>query len=187
MRIYELSTTAASASTGDYIAIDSGASGNTKRITYSAFCLNQPAISTTGSITAATVTAFHIGKLGSIFEIANKVINGFGSPLLAIFLLGMFCRRANSNGLFMGGILGTIVSAYVSLSIEHLALHYYAVINLVVTLACCYCLSIVENHLTGGPSHEQLVWTWKEHRSAQNHGPHHTAGTAAFRPPHKGH
>jgi len=53
-----------------------------------------------------TGAAMSVGRLGSIFEIANKIINGFGSPLLAVFLLGLFSRRANSLGMFLGGLLG---------------------------------------------------------------------------------
>ena len=57
MRIYEISTTATTAASGDKLMIDSGVSGAAKQITYAAFCLNQPAISTTGSITGASLTA----------------------------------------------------------------------------------------------------------------------------------
>ena len=109
-----------------------------------------------------TGAAMSVGRLGSIFEIANKIINGFGSPLLAVFLLGMFSRRANSLGMFLGGILGACWSAYVSFTVENLALHYYAVVNLMGTLFLCYFFSLLENLFASAPSPMQLAWAWRD-------------------------
>ena len=109
-----------------------------------------------------TGAAMSVGRLGSIFEIANKIINGFGSPLLAVFLLGMFSRRANSLGMFLGGILGACWSAYVSLTVVNLALHYYAVVNLLSTLFLCYFFSLLENLFFSEPSPMQLAWAWRD-------------------------
>ena len=109
-------------------------------------------------ITGAAMT---VGRLGSIFEIANKIINGFGSPLLAVFILGLFSRRANSRGMFFGGLLGACWSAYVSFTVENLALHYYAVVNLAGTLLLCYSFSLLENLIFSEPSSMQLAWAWQ--------------------------
>lgn len=58
------------------------------------------------------VLACNVSQLGSILEIANKLVNGFTGPILGIFLLGMFSRRANQFGVFLGGIAGALVSLY---------------------------------------------------------------------------
>ncbi len=109
-----------------------------------------------GSI--ATLTAMSVGQLGTIFEIANKIINGLGSPLLAIFILAMFSRTATSSAVLIGGILGTAWSIWVSFFVTTLALHYYAVANLIGVLFLCFAARL----LTGGkPSSGQLEWTWK--------------------------
>ncbi len=113
---------------------------------------------------AATVAACGVGRLGSIFEIANKVVNGLGSPLLALFILGMFSRRAGRRAVFWGGVGGILISVYVSFNITDLALHYYAVVNLLGTLGLCYLLSIVENWRSTGPGPAALAWTWTAHR-----------------------
>jgi Na+/proline symporter len=113
---------------------------------------------------AATVTALYIGRLGTVFEIANRIINGLGTPLLALFLLGMFTRRASSRGVFVGGLLGILCSAWVSFAVTGLALHYYAVANLLATLVPCYGLSLVANRTGGAPSAGQLEWTWTARR-----------------------
>ena len=56
------------------------------------------------------VLSCNVRRLGTVFEIAHKLINGFTGPLLGVFLLGMFTRRANGAGVFVGGLLGTVVS-----------------------------------------------------------------------------
>ena len=45
-----------------------------------------------------------VGRTNSLFMIVNKMINGLGSPLLALFLLGMFSRRVNGPGMLAGGL-----------------------------------------------------------------------------------
>lgn len=72
---------------------------------------------------------------GGLFVMVNQVVNAIGSPLLALFLLGMFTRRANSWGVYYGGIIGFASSILISLCLKPLALHYYAALNLVVALA----------------------------------------------------
>jgi len=91
----------------------------------------------------ATFLACFVGNLGTIFEIANKVINGLGSPLLALVLLGLFRRGLTSTGMLVGGIAGILASVAISGWVSHLALHYYAVANLLVTVALCYGFSLV--------------------------------------------
>jgi SSS family transporter len=109
----------------------------------------------------ATLAAMSVGQLGTIFEIANKIINGFGSPLLAIFLLGMFSTAASSRGMLIGGILGAAWSAGVSFGVKGMALHYYAVVNFAGTWLLCYGISRIDIHFFGSrPSPDQLRWTW---------------------------
>jgi SSS family transporter len=111
---------------------------------------------------AATVAAMGVSHMGTVFEIANKIINGFGSPLLAIFLLGMFSNTAGSRGMLAGGILGTIWSAGVSFGIPGMALHYYAVVNFLGTWLLCLVAGWIDRKFTGtGPSAQQLAWTWQ--------------------------
>jgi len=55
---------------------------------------------------AAVLLATQIGRLGDLFEIALKLLNSFLGPLLSLFLLGMFSRRAHARGVFWGTVLG---------------------------------------------------------------------------------
>ena len=103
-------------------------------------------------------------------EIANKVINGFGSPLLAIFILGMFSKRANSKGMIIGGIAGAAWSAYVSFTIQNLALHYYAVINLLGTLFLCYFFSLLFQGQSNQSDTKQLGWMYFRRKGLNQSG-----------------
>ena len=63
---------------------------------------------------AGTVLAMNVSRIGTLLEIANKLINAFSGPLFAIFLLAMFSRTATSAAVLTGGIVGTLVSYYVA-------------------------------------------------------------------------
>lgn len=101
-----------------------------------------------------------IGKTNSLFVIMNKVINGLGAPLLALFLMGMFCRRANAPGMLIGGLIGLAGSLYLSLCVDILALHYYAVVNLAVVLIPCglFSMLIEKTGYTQPAACEKWLW-----------------------------
>lgn len=92
----------------------------------------------------SSVFACHVGKLGSIFEIANKIVNGLGSPILAVFLVGWKSRYVTAKGVFIGGLAGILFSILGGIYIQKIALHYYAVINLLATIAFCYLFSMID-------------------------------------------
>jgi SSS family transporter len=63
---------------------------------------------------AGTTLACNVAGIGTLLEIANKVINAFTGPLFGIFLLAMFSTRASSVAALAGGAAGAIVSYYVA-------------------------------------------------------------------------
>ena len=73
----------------------------------------------------------------TLFMIVNKFINGLGSPLLTLVLLTLIPRWFNAKGVFYGGLCGLAASLAISFGVDSLALHYYAVANLVVTVFFC--------------------------------------------------
>jgi SSS family transporter len=62
-------------------------------------------------ITGITLSC-NVSKLGSLIEISNKLINSFTGPILGIFLLGMFTRRANARSVLIGGTIGVLVTLF---------------------------------------------------------------------------
>jgi len=53
--------------------------------------------------------AFVVERMGSLIEASNKAIGLVGGPLLGLFLLGMFSRRANARGALIGWGAGVAV------------------------------------------------------------------------------
>ncbi|MEX0819510.1 MAG: sodium/solute symporter, partial [Pirellulaceae bacterium] len=62
--------------------------------------------------TTSIVLACFVGPLGDVFEIAKKTTAGFGGPLLAVFILALFVRRASTPGVFAGALLGAALTMF---------------------------------------------------------------------------
>ena len=95
-----------------------------------------------------------VGKSNSLFMIVNKLINGLGSPLLALFILGMFVKTVNAPGMFWGGLVGLLGSMAVSIWFKPLALQYYAALNLIVSVVPCLLFSWIAKRAGHSPAVE---------------------------------
>ncbi|MBN2295160.1 MAG: sodium/solute symporter [Pirellulales bacterium] len=107
-----------------------------------------------------TALSCNVHRLGTIFEIANKLINSFTGPLLGVFLLGMFTRRANGPGVFLGGFVGTGVTLFVVhlSNIGQVSFLWPSTFGLLTTLVVGYVVSIVMQSFS--PARPQ--WTFSE-------------------------
>ena len=54
----------------------------------------------------ATTSALFLGRMGEIWQIAVALMGFWTGPLLGIFLLGYFTRRANTVGVLVGALVG---------------------------------------------------------------------------------
>ena len=97
-----------------------------------------------------------IGRSSSLFAIVNKVVNGLGSPLLCLMLLGMFGKgKFTSTGVLVGGVIGLIASLAISFFVKPLALQYYSAANLLATFAACViCSAIFRSSHIRGENHD---------------------------------
>ena len=59
---------------------------------------------------AGTMLATNVSRIGSLLEIANKLINAFTGPLFGIYLLAMFSRRATATPALVAGVAGIVTS-----------------------------------------------------------------------------
>ncbi len=83
----------------------------------------------------ATFAATYVGRRGtSLVETVNTVGSYFYGPILGVFLLGFFVRRANATGAFLGVILGMATVIYISVSTD-ISWLYYNVAGPAVVLA----------------------------------------------------
>jgi len=56
----------------------------------------------------ATVAGMFLGRFGQIYLIGAKIMGFWSGPLLGIFILALFTRRANEKGVVIGVIVGVI-------------------------------------------------------------------------------
>jgi sodium-coupled monocarboxylate transporter 8/12 len=101
---------------------------------------------------AVTVAALFAGRLGSVVNSCNVILSYLGGPVLGIFVLGIFTRRATASGAFAGGIIGFVLVSGVAFG-SNISLYYYALIGLIATFAIGYLLSL----LGAPPRQEQLT------------------------------
>ena len=98
-----------------------------------------------------------MGRIGSLYEIMNKVIGLFVGPLFGMFLLGIFTKRANSLGVLAGGILGAFLIIYVAFFTD-VSFIYTTTLGLLFTFTIGY-LSSVTIWKNLKSNHE---WTFKK-------------------------
>ena len=60
----------------------------------------------------AIVLACFVGQLGDVFAVAKKTVGAFAAPLLAVFVLGLFVRRATAAGVLLGTFAGAVVTLW---------------------------------------------------------------------------
>jgi SSS family solute:Na+ symporter len=107
---------------------------------------------------AGTVLAANVSRIGSLLEIANKLINAFTGPLFGIYLLAMFSRRVASTAALIAGIVGTVTSYYVAYRTP-IGFMWPSTFGLVATLVSGWALSAV---LPERPRPEALRLTWND-------------------------
>jgi sodium-coupled monocarboxylate transporter 8/12 len=95
------------------------------------------------------VIAANVSRIGNIIEIAQKVIQTYTGPMLGVYLLGMFTRRANATGALLGGILGTATGIFIAFFFkdanghDRIAFLWPTVFGWVVTLVSGYLISLL--------------------------------------------
>ncbi len=99
----------------------------------------------------ATITALFVGRLGNIYLIATKMMGFWTGPLLGIFLLGLFTRRANATGVLVGAITGAICTTIWAQYLQFTPF-LYSFVGLVPTVVVGYLVSLA----TAPPNPEQI-------------------------------
>jgi len=90
----------------------------------------------------STLLACWVGQLGMIMEIAVRLIDGFGGPLLAIFLVGMFFRRVAAGPVLIGAIAGVLLSASVNF-FSPISFLWFPAIGTISTVAATLLLHLI--------------------------------------------
>jgi solute:Na+ symporter, SSS family len=106
---------------------------------------------------AGTALATNVAQIGSLLEIANKLINAFTGPLFGIFLLAMFSASATSTAVLWGGIAGAL-TAYLVAYQSAIGFLWPSTFGLAATLAVGYALTLLSG---ATPSAQGHALTWR--------------------------
>jgi SSS family solute:Na+ symporter len=107
---------------------------------------------------AGTLLATNVSRIGSLLEIANKLINAFTGPLFGIYLLAMFSRRATATPTLVAGIVGSLTSYYVAYHTP-IGFMWPSTFGLAATLIVGAGMTLVSG---SRPTPEALRLTWRE-------------------------
>ncbi len=113
-------------------------------------------LATAGFGVLGTLLAMNVSRIGSLLEIANKLINAFSGPLFGIYVLAMFNRRATSSAALIAGIAGSITSYYVAY-LSRIGFMWPSTLGFAATLAVGVAWSRL---VPGRPSTRALELTW---------------------------
>jgi len=105
---------------------------------------------------AGTLLATNVSRIGTLLEIANKLVNAFAGPLFGIYLLAMFSMRATAWPALIGGVLGTLVSYLVAYH-STIGFMWPSTFGLAATVAVGWVLTLVTRTR---PTREALALTW---------------------------
>jgi len=115
-------------------------------------------VSTAAFGLSGTILAANVSRIGTLLEIANKLINAFTGPLLGIYLLAMFSRRATSGPVLAAGVAGTFTSYYVAYH-TRIGFMWPSTFGLAATLVVGGALSLALGTSAGA---EARRFTWRE-------------------------
>ncbi|MBN1343812.1 MAG: sodium/solute symporter [Phycisphaerae bacterium] len=112
-----------------------------------------------------TVLACFVGRMGDVFMIAAKLIQGFIGPLFGIFILAMFTRRASAFGAMMGGAIGTVLTGIAIFAeklggaflVFDIGFMWPTMLGFLSTLVLGYGFSLV----SPPPVEDKQAWTWR--------------------------
>jgi Na+/proline symporter len=115
-------------------------------------------VATAGFGFLGTILAMNVSKIGSLLEIANKLINAFSGPLFGIYILAMFSRRATATAALVAGVIGSLTSYYVAY-LSRIGFMWPSTLGFAATLVVGALWSLL---LSGRPNDaaQQLTW-WR--------------------------
>jgi len=106
--------------------------------------------------TIGTLLATNVSRIGTLLEIANKLVNAFSGPLFGIYVLAMFSRRATGSPTLVAGIVGTFTSHVVAYRTS-IGFMWPSTFGLAATVVIGWTLSRL---LAARPTEDAIRLTW---------------------------
>lgn len=118
-------------------------------------------------IVLAALWAPQIGKFGSLLKYYQEMLSYLAPPIVATFVLGIFCKRVNGSGAFLGLLfgLGIAVVGYLFKTELFGNLHFLLIVPIL--FVCSGSITYMCSYLFPAPPQEKLkdtVFVWADMR-----------------------
>ncbi len=125
-------------------------------------------ISTLILVVLASLWAPMIGKYGDLFRYLQDILGYIAPPVVSVFILGLFWRKANGTGSFVSLMFGLGLSAIwvigITTGIDHWFFQLHFLLRTTVLFVLCLVVHIGVSAATTAPTDEKLkgmVWSPK--------------------------
>jgi SSS family solute:Na+ symporter len=125
-------------------------------------------ISTLVLVVLASLWAPMIGKYGDLFRYLQDILGYIAPPVVSVFILGLFWKKANGTGSFVSLMVGLIMSAIwvigITTQVDHWFFQMHFLLRTTVLFAICLITHIIVSGTTAAPSEEKLkgmIWSRK--------------------------
>lgn len=106
----------------------------------------------------SVVLACFVGPLGDVFDIAKKLTSAFGGPLLAVFILAFFSRRARAAAVFPGTLLAAAGTLGLMYHFDYWFSMWFWPIGFGLTLVLCMAINLCMPAAKGSTEEPLTFW-----------------------------
>lgn len=110
-------------------------------------------------IIIAALWAPNIGRFGSLLKYYQEMLSYLAPPIVATFCIGVFCKRVNGSGAFVGLLAGLVMAAFVYVFREDVfgGLHFLLIVPIL--FVCSMAVTYFASLCFPAPSAESLADT----------------------------
>lgn len=123
-------------------------------------------ISTLALVILASLWAPQIGKYGDLFKYLQDILGYIAPPIVSVFILGLFWKRASSTGSFASLMFGLAISVAwvfgIINEIDHWFFQMHFLLRTTVLFILCLLVHIVVSISSAPPTPDKLegmIWT----------------------------
>ncbi|WP_417739895.1 sodium:solute symporter family transporter [Rosistilla oblonga] len=107
-------------------------------------------------VLSVTLACF-VGPLGDVFDIAKKLTASFGGPLLAVFILAFFSRKARAAAVFPGTLIAAAATMAMMYHFDQWFSMWFWPVGFGLTLVLCFVINLCLPR-TAGSGEEPLTF-----------------------------
>jgi len=125
-------------------------------------------IATLVLVILAALWAPQIGKYGDLFRYLQDILGYIAPPVVSVFILGLFWKRANSSGSIVSLLFGMALAGIwvfgIVKGIDHWFFQLHFLLRTTILFIACFIVHIIVSLVTPAPPEEKtagLTWSPK--------------------------